>query len=70
MITIAKMSDKKVSNIDSPRYCKISDPLRAPTTFLMPTSFILPDAFAVDKFMKLIQAIIKINNAIIENNFT
>ena len=39
-------------------------------TFLTPTSFIRLDALAVERFIKLIQAINKINRAINENNFT
>src|SRR5688500_319472 len=36
----------------------------------MPTSFILRDAFAVDKFMKLMQASTSMKTAIIEKRFT
>jgi hypothetical protein len=38
--------------------------------FLIPISFILIEAFAVDKFMKLIQAIRRMKTAIRENIFT
>jgi hypothetical protein len=42
----------------------------APTIFCMPTSLIRFNAFAVDKFMKLMQAISNIKMAMIEKSFT
>src|SRR5262245_51216596 len=59
-----------VSKTDSQRNLKISCLRSAPTTFLIPTSFILLEAFAVDRFIKLMQAITKIKTAIRENSFT
>jgi hypothetical protein len=42
----------------------------APIAFFIPISFILLEALAVDKFMKLMQAIINKKIAITENNLT
>ena len=70
IITIAINRDKKVMNSDSRMYCTISDFLFAPTVFFTPISLSLVDALAVDKFIKLIQAISNIMMAIIENSFT
>jgi hypothetical protein len=51
---------------DSPRNCHIRDCFNAPETFLMPTSFALFSLLAVDRFMKLMQAINKRKPAMIE----
>src|SRR4030095_6432425 len=69
-IRTAKTMASKVSIIDSDRNCKMSCLRLAPTTFFIPTSFIRLEAFAVERFMKLMQAITKIKMAIRENNLT
>ena len=51
-------------NNDSARNCFISAYLPAPITFRTPTSLALLDARAVERFMKLIQAITWISTAI------
>ena len=63
-------SEIKAINIDSLRYCEIRDLRSAPIVFFTPTSLIRRVARAVDKFIKLIQAIIRINKATMENNLT
>src|SRR5262249_8604581 len=47
------------------RLCRVE-----PSTFLTPTSLALPALRAVDRFIKLIQAISRINTAIVENIYT
>ncbi len=42
----------------------------APTVFLIPTSLVRVEDWAVDKFMKFMQAINKMKNAIAENVYT
>ena len=59
-----------VINIDPDKYWTISEPRLAPTIFCIPASFIRFNAFAVDRFIKLMQAIIKIKIAIMEKSFT
>ncbi len=61
------MNDTKV---DSVRNCQIRVFLSVPNTFLMPTSLALFAERAVDRFMKLMQAINKINNATAEKIYT
>ena len=51
---------------DSPRNCKTNCFLLAPIVFRTPTSNERFPAIAVERFMKLKQAIIKINIATIE----
>jgi hypothetical protein len=51
-------------NRDSPRNCVISERFCAPSTLRMPTSAERFEERAVDKFMKLMHAINKVNNAI------
>ncbi len=55
---------------DSRIYCIISSFLFAPTVFFTPISLSLVDALAVDKFIKLMQAISNIMMAIAENSLT
>ena len=55
---------------DSPRNCDISCLFDAPVTFRMPTSLDRFVALAVDKFMKLTQAVIRIAKAMIEKIYT
>lgn len=55
---------------DSLRYWKMSDPLCAPTDFLIPTSLAFREALAVERFIKLMQAMTKIKAAIMENSLT
>src|SRR5688500_13545542 len=69
-ITHATTSASSDVTRDSLMYWKIREPRWAPIDFFMPISFALRDALAVDKFMKLIQAIIKINTAMTENSRT
>src|ERR1700753_903096 len=64
-ITISSASTKaiKVINMDSPKNWRIRALFSAPNTFLTPTSAERLDERAVDKFIKLIQAISKVNMA-------
>ncbi|MNT97101.1 hypothetical protein D3C72_2393430 [compost metagenome] len=55
---------------DSVRNCATNSFLFAPTTFLTPTSFALFSLWAVLKFMKLMQAIIRIKQAMAINDLT
>ena len=50
-------------NNDSPRNCFTSDFFSAPNTFRIPTSAERFEERAVDRFMKLMQAISKVNKA-------
>ena len=50
-------------NTDSNKNCLIRNFFSLPTTFLIPTSFARSDAWAVERFMKLIHAIINIKTA-------
>src|ERR1700731_4152211 len=59
----------KVINNDSPKNWSIRATFSAPKTFLTPTSEDLFDDRAVDKFMKLIQAINKMNAAMEANTY-
>jgi hypothetical protein len=52
--------------IDSPTNCCASCVFAAPTTFRIPTSFARSDERAVVRLTKLMQAISKINMAMIE----
>jgi len=61
---MARMWAKKVISRDSRIYWVIICPRSAPDTFLIPTSLDRPSDLAVDIFIKLIQAIIRIRNAI------
>src|SRR5215813_10762234 len=54
---------KLISN-DSPRNCLMREDFSAPNTFRIPTSAERLDERAVDKFMKLMHAISKVNKAI------
>src|SRR5690349_6827188 len=63
VMAMAKTKAINAITIDSPRNCLISDCLSAPNTFLTPTSAERLEDLAVDKFMKLIHAINKVNNA-------
>src|SRR5580693_6084682 len=56
--------------IDSIRNCAINDFFNAPATFRIPTSFARFSLLAVDRFMKLIQAINNIKTAMSVNNLT
>ncbi len=60
----------KTINVDSVRNCIISSLRSVPNTFLIPTSFARLAERAVVRFIKLIQAISKINNATAENMYT
>ena len=61
---------KKAKSNASPKNCAIRLLRVEPTTFLNPTSFARLADFAVDRFMKLIHAITRINTAIAPNNHT
>jgi len=63
IIIRAKIKEINARKKDSVRNCNISIPLVDPPTFLMPTSLARRDAWAVDRFMKLIAAIITMNIA-------
>jgi hypothetical protein len=69
-INKANINEINVSRIDSPKNCLAICDLVAPITFLMPTSVALFADLAVARFIKLIQAIMRINNAIIEKIIT
>src|SRR5215468_4811412 len=51
-------------NKDSPRNCFINDPFSAPNTLRTPTSDERLEERAVERFMKLMHAISKVNKAI------
>ena len=55
---------------DSPRNCFMRSYFPAPITFLTPTSLALFDARAVDKFMKLMHAMMSMNKATAEKIYT
>src|SRR6478735_1564821 len=67
---MAMNSETKAVSIDSVMNWKISECRCAPMDFFIPTSFALRDARAVERFMKLIQAINKMKMAIMENKRT
>ena len=60
----------KVTTMDSVKNCAIRYLRGDPSTFLTPTSRARFDERAVDKFMKLTQAISNINMAIAEKMYT
>src|SRR5437868_14871664 len=62
--TNARMKAISDINMDSPRNCRTSEFFSAPSTFLTPTSADRFEERAVERFMKLIQAINKVNTAI------
>ena len=64
------INDKKAMSVDSVKNCPISDFFPVPKTFLIPTSLALPDERAVVRFMKLMHANTRINNAAAENIYT
>ncbi len=64
--SIAKMRAMNDNTIDSPKNCLIRSAFFAPTTFLIPTSLALVPALAVERFIKLIQAMISTKQAMIE----
>jgi len=66
MIISASNKEIKLNRKDSPKNWKINFVLVAPTTFLTPTSFALFIDRAVDKLIKLMQAINNIKNAMLE----
>ncbi|MGB2908766.1 MAG: hypothetical protein WBB73_16820 [Candidatus Aminicenantaceae bacterium] len=55
--TAAETAAKKANNIDSPKNCRIISGRLPPTTFLIPTSLARIVERAVERFMKLMQAI-------------
>ena len=69
-IRIATITERRVIKVDSLRYCHTKELFSAPTAFLMPTSLALREALAVDRFMKLMQAIINMKTAMAENSHT
>ena len=62
MKTLSTKAIKAITS-DSPKNCLIKEPLPAPNTFLTPTSVDLLEERAVDKFIKLMQAINKVKKA-------
>ena len=60
----AKIQDTLLFNIDSLKNCRMILPLSAPMTFRKPTSLALFAERAVERFMKLIQAMIRTKIAI------
>ncbi len=62
--------DNKAITVDSLRYWITSVLLLAPTAFFIPTSLTLLEARAVDKFMKLIQAMRRMKTAMMEKSLT
>ena len=65
-IIIAVRMPITVTKADSPKNCHIIFFLYAPNTFLKPTSFLLMADFAVERFIKLMQAINRIIKAVKE----
>src|SRR6476620_2523789 len=61
--TIAITKASRLMNTDSPRNCLIKEFFSAPRTLRTPTSSERFEERAVERFMKLIQAIISVNNA-------
>ena len=61
--TVASASAMNDINMASPRNCLSREVFCAPRTFLTPTSAALLAEFAVDRFMKLIQAINNVSKA-------
>ena len=59
-------SAKTAIKVDSVKNCPISAFFSEPKTLRIPTYFALPEDLAVVRFMKLIQAINKINSAAAE----
>ena len=55
----ASIKEKKLYTNDSVKNCLIRLLRREPTTFLMPTSLALPADLAVERLMKLMQAMIR-----------
>src|SRR5436190_11876344 len=53
----------KLMKTDSPRNWRTREPFSAPSTLRIPTSALRLDERAVERFMKLIQAISKVNKA-------
>src|SRR3569833_2307114 len=68
--TIAITADSRVTKVDSVRNCAIKLPRADPNTFLTPTSLARFEERAVDRFIKLTQAINKIITAIKEKIYT
>ena len=68
VMSTASSVENTVTSMDSDKNCAISWGRRAPTTFFIPTSFIRRAALAVERFMKLMQAITRIKRAIRENS--
>ena len=66
----AMKEESIVMSMDSLKNCQTKAFLPAPIVFFTPISFIFREACAVDRFMKLIQAISKIKKAIRENSLT
>jgi hypothetical protein len=69
-IITATIIENSAINVDSVRNCWIRVLFSVPSTFRMPTSFARFAERAVDKFMKLIQAINKIKIAATEKMYT
>src|SRR2546430_4018061 len=67
---IARIKAMSVKMNDSQKNCVINCFLFEPSVFLMPTSFARFSLLAVERFIKLMQAINRIITAIIENNRT
>ena len=68
--TVARSMENTESRMVSPINCIMSCWRPAPTTFLTPISFALLNDRAVARFMKLKQAMIRTNKAIIDKAFT
>ena len=66
----AMMNDNIESKVDSPMNCLIKSHFTAPVTFLTPISLIRVEDLAVVKFIKLMQAMSRINTAIAEKIYT
>ena len=65
-----KIIEMKVWRKDSERYWETNCFFEAPLTLRSPISFALKDHFAVDIFMKLMQAMITTKMAMIEKIYT
>ena len=64
--TIAISKEKTTINVDSTKNCAMRFLFSVPSTFLMPTSFARFAECAVVRFIKLMQAMSKINKATAE----
>src|SRR5450755_3991615 len=66
----ASSNDRKLNKTDSVKNCVIKCDRSEPATFLIPTSFARLAERAVERFIKLTQAISKIKMAITEKIYT